>query len=174
MNIFSYYLEVIIDRIPRAVLIAAFLYIAISLIWGFWKNKREALIFLLFGYIAMVLYITVISRESKDHFTYSLTPFSSYYAIANGDKLLFPQIIMNIMMFVPLGLLIKSANRTWKWIYILLCGLLLSITVETLQFFLLKGAAELDDIIHNTFGCFLGIILYVILRFVFVRKKELL
>lgn len=174
MKIFSYYLEVIIDRIPRTVLIATILYVIISLIWGLWKSKREALLLLLYGYTAMVLYVTVFSRESKEYFSYSLKPFSSYYAIANGDKLLFPQVIMNIIMFVPFGLLIKSANRAWSWIYIFLCGLLLSITVETLQFLLLKGTAELDDIIHNTFGCFIGVVLYVTLCFVFIREKELL
>ena len=35
----------------------------------------------------------------------------------------------------------------------------ISVTIEALQFYFMKGFSEVDDVMHNTFGCILGYIL---------------
>lgn len=49
----------------------------------------------------------------------------------------------------------------WK---VLLVGAGLSVTIETLQFVMLRGFSEIDDVMHNTLGCLLGYGLYIIMK----------
>ena len=64
--------------------------------------------------------------------------------------------IMNIVVFVPVGLLAGLASRNMNWIKVLVFGLCISITIEVLQFAFEKGFTELDDVMHNTLGCVMG------------------
>jgi glycopeptide antibiotics resistance protein len=61
-------------------------------------------------------------------------------------------ISLNILLFVPFGVLC-DANRLWKKI---VCGFLLSVLVEIVQYYFMLGYCELDDILNNTIGTVLG------------------
>ena len=64
----------------------------------------------------------------------------------------------------------SNANSGWlQALYALLLGACISISIETLQFFLHRGFAELDDVLHNTLGCLIGWLLYKGVEWV-VRK----
>jgi glycopeptide antibiotics resistance protein len=43
---------------------------------------------------------------------------------------------------------------TWWKALLIGCGI--SVTIEALQFFLMRGFSELDDVMHNTVGCLIG------------------
>ena len=62
----------------------------------------------------------------------------------------------NIIWFVPFGMYMqyngKCRNLLWAAVY----GFLLSFLVETLQFVFGTGYSELDDLILNTLGAWLG------------------
>ena len=57
----------------------------------------------------------------------------------------------------------------WKWKG-LLAGVVLSITSELLQLITHSGLFEFDDIIHNTLGTLIGVMIYIIIEKVI--KKE--
>lgn len=61
----------------------------------------------------------------------------------------------NIIWFVPFGMYLEG-QRKWKLAAIVLCGFLFSLTIETSQYAFGRGFSELDDLILNTFGVFLG------------------
>lgn len=71
---------------------------------------------------------------------------------------------MNVVIFIPVGLLLGLGFPKWSWWKILRMGLLFSITIEALQFFTKRGFSETDDIIHNGLGCLLGYSLYLLLK----------
>jgi len=48
----------------------------------------------------------------------------------------------------------------------LLIGCSISISIEVLQLCFMKGFSELDDVMHNTVGCFVGYMLVKISRFI--------
>ena len=90
-------------------------------------------------------------------------PFWSYIAYFKGeDNSLMNENIMNVVVFVPIGLLAGLASRNMNWIKVLVFGLCISITIEVLQFAFEKGFTELDDVMHNTLGCLFG---YSIFRY---------
>ena len=67
---------------------------------------------------------------------------------------------MNVVVFVPVGLLLGIAIKDIRWWHALLTGVCLSVSIEILQFVFLKGFSELDDVMHNTLGGLLGFLIY--------------
>ena len=161
--IFKHYFAHLLDGYPTVVIVLALAYTMSALAWGMAKSWRQAWALLAFGYIALLLYVTVFSRPSNSEMTYSLLPFSSYLQIANGDDYLLPQVIMNVVVFVPVGFLSRAAFKEWSWGKAIGYGSMFSIVVEMLQLVLMKGTAEIDDVFHNTLGCVIGIAAYELL-----------
>jgi len=53
----------------------------------------------------------------------------------------------------------SEATKSMTWLFTLLIGCSISVTIELLQFFLMRGFSEVDDVMHNTVGCILGYIM---------------
>jgi glycopeptide antibiotics resistance protein len=68
--------------------------------------------------------------------------------------------ISNFVVFIPLGLLLsvnlKRVTVLRKLAYIFI----LSVAVEVIQFILAIGVTDITDVITNTFGGFVGLLLY--------------
>jgi len=64
---------------------------------------------------------------------------------------------LNILLFVPFGYLLpmlwKRADRWWK---VVLCGFVLSLGIELTQLVTHLGMFDLDDLMNNSLGAFLG------------------
>ena len=101
---------------------------------------------------------TVIFRTTGETRQYDFHPFWSY----NGSDLL-PENIMNVVVFIPVGVLLGSmfqgSRFKMTWWKALLIGCSISITIEALQFCCMKGFSELDDVMHNTVGCLIGVVM---------------
>lgn len=73
------------------------------------------------------------------------------------------QLILNIVVFLPLGILapmiLRRINTTMK---MAITAFLLSMTIETIQFFFLSRAADIDDVITNTLGGICGYLIFLI------------
>ena len=112
------------------------------------------------GYVLILFGSTVFFRGEIIHKGCNLMPFWSYIAYfrGEGDSLL-NENIMNVVVFVPVGLLAGLASRSMNFIKILVLGLCVSIIIELLQFTFGKGFAEFDDVMHNSLGCILGYVL---------------
>lgn len=162
-DIFKHYFTHLLDGYPSVVMALVLVYTISALIWGMVKGWRQAWKLLALGYGTLLLYVTVFSRPSNSEIAYRLWPFYSYVQIKNGDGYLLPQVIMNVVVYVPMGFLIKAAFKEWRWWKAIGCSILLSVAVEMLQLVLMKGTAEVDDIIHNTLGCGIGIAVYELL-----------
>lgn len=82
-------------------------------------------------------------------------------------------ILGNIYLFVPLGLLLplayRKANNIWKMLFI---SLILSIFFEAAQYALASGSSDIDDVILNTVGGISGLLLFRIIRL--FSRSELL
>lgn len=117
-------------------------------------------------YIFFIYCSTVIYRTVAERFVgYSFTPFWSYNAIQEGRIELLPENIMNVVAFVPIGLLLGIGKPRLKWWMVLLIGACLSVSIEILQFVFKKGFSELDDVMHNTLGCMIGYGIYAVARY---------
>lgn len=130
------------------------------------KIWNSCIVSTLFLYLYWIYSKTLICRSYNEIQRHNFQPFWSYEAIvADGKDELLMENLLNILLFIPLGLLICFAYKAIKWWQVLLAGFCISISIEVLQFSLKRGFAEFDDIFHNMCGCLLGYLLYVALRY---------
>ncbi len=68
--------------------------------------------------------------------------------------------ILNVVIFVPLGIYAGILFERWTFGKKLLFFFLLSLTVEGLQYILRVGAFDVTDIVTNTLGGIIGFIMF--------------
>lgn len=134
---------------------------------GIKKGLRYSSILPLIEYVFLLFCSTVIYRIVGEIRQYDFQPFWSYKAIQEGREDLLAENIMNVVVFIPVGLLICIAFKQMTWWKVLLIGCGISVTIETLQFLFKRGFSEVDDVMHNTVGCLLGYGIMTILRIIF-------
>ena len=144
---------------------ACFFMLILILIWAIlyqhFKKKRwaatNAVIFSLSTVV--ILYATILGRTSGDY-KLILTPFAAL-AAAQQQPELYREMLMNVFLFFPLGLTLSNAlPRKWncgiRIILTTLIGCILSAGIEYAQYHYALGMAEVDDVICNTLGAFIG------------------
>jgi len=130
------------------------------LIW--WKGLRRGLrygtVFLLAEWICLVLCAIVIFRSTDAERCYNLIPFWSYWDYGEQSYFMemFGEIILNVLLFVPIGFLAGCGLERMTFKKVLFLGGGLSVFIELLQFIFKKGFCETDDVIHNVLGCMIG------------------
>ena len=132
-------------------------------VWGFlrsrlrWWQTVNALLCVLT--VAVILYATILTRTPGDY-ELILTPFATITAVHQQPEL-YREMLMNVFLFFPLGLTLSNAlPRKWhRWGRIILTTLvvcILSTGIEYTQYRYALGIAEVDDVICNTLGAFIG------------------
>ena len=121
-----------------------------------WQRGNLVLAFLMAG---AILYATILTR-SEGNTGLLLTPFVAFIA-ARQQPELYREMLMNVFLFFPLGLTLSNAlPQKWhRWVRIALTtlvGCTLSTGIEYAQYRYALGMAEVDDVICNTLGAFIG------------------
>ena len=126
--------------------------------------------------ICSILYITVFSRSERGVGA-DFIPFSSFER-AKLQPEMYRSMLMNVFLFIPLGLslpFVFGGGTGKRILFTILVGLLLSITIEAIQYFANLGMAETDDMICNTLGTAIGSCAYLLTllwRKLFNKTKE--
>ena len=131
--------------------------------------KRVSAIGLFALYSLTVLSFTVLARPTAYH----AAQFELFWSVREwiaGDWALGGQILANVAMLIPFGLLLCRAIHSFApharrlWLVTIVSGALFSLTIETLQMLLMRGLFECDDLISNTLGAYLGAVVYGLLK----------
>jgi glycopeptide antibiotics resistance protein len=88
----------------------------------------------------------------------NLIPFSEFL-VKNG-KIDFGEIIMNVVIFVPLGIYAGVLFKRWIFRNKLFLFFLISLLVEAIQFIFKVGAFDITDIITNIMGGIIGLMIF--------------
>ena len=153
---------------------------------GVRTGLRWSSVLLLIEYIFLLFCSTVIFRTAGATRRYDFHPFWSY---DRPDLLI--ENIMNVIVFIPVGMILGSllrvnygsrlrvngswtsqATKSMTCLIVLLIGCSISITIEALQFFFLRGFSEVDDVMHNTVGCMIGYGMYALIKFCYVKISK--
>ncbi len=141
------------------------------------KNTQQKITRILsFIYVIILTWIIVFkmqfSWKDMPHFrNVNGIPFGGS-AIVNGE-IDFDEIIDNVLVFVPLGVyisLLKKDGNFWKKIFPIF---LLSLAYEVTQYIFAIGATDITDLIANTLGGILGIVVYEIFLIIFKREDKI-
>ena len=127
------------------------------------NNKANKLTNVLFIIYLIALFWIIIFKFNVP-FSYmgnmrriNLIPFREL--ILNG-KFAFSQIIMNVVIFVPLGIYAGILFKRWIIGKKFFLFFLISLICEVSQFILGIGASDITDIINNTLGGIIGLMIY--------------
>jgi glycopeptide antibiotics resistance protein len=94
---------------------------------------------------------------------YNLNLFEVYRAAWNGNTVFMTQLIGNVVMFIPLGILVPICFRRLDGFFVmLLISFACSLAIETTQLYTHTGLFELVDLINNTAGGMIGFLIYKI------------
>lgn len=143
---------------------------------GWKRGWKKVAGLLLAEYVFLIYCSTVICRKVAESVVgHNFHPFWSYEAIKNGRVDLVAENIMNVVVFIPvgtlLGLMVNGSRcmvigkrKGWRTriariALIIGVGLIISISIEAMQYLFHRGFAETDDVMHNTLGCLIGYIL---------------
>lgn len=134
-----------------------------------WKGVRKGFVLtaklLLIELVIIIYCSTILFRNTVEVIRYDFHPSWSYAAIQEGREELLAENIMNVVVFVPVGLLIGIGFAKWPWWKVIGTGCLLSVTIEAMQLVLKRGFCEVDDVMHNTLGCIIGYGLYSLIKY---------
>lgn len=128
-------------------------------------------------YISVVIYLTlmpVITSIPKIFFqplfTMHLNAFSDVID-SNGDAIF--QVIINIIMFIPFGILLPILMKKPNIFKVTLCAFLFTLTIEVLQPLLNSWRiSDITDVITNTIGGIVGYFIYKIIVKKFLQSRK--
>ena len=91
-------------------------------------------------------------------------PLSPFIAADTGRRISIPDVVQNVLLFLPFGVLgalrLRSPSRSRLTTVVVVCGLgaALSLGIEALQLLTVDRTSSVSDIVANTFGALVGVI----------------
>lgn len=124
-------------------------------------------------YLLIVLYITIFSREPEER-RIDMELFRSYKLLfIDKNDFYYTQIVCNIIMTVPFGILFPVLNEKFRSVFLMfVSGFVFSLLIELAQYFSGRGLFEFDDLFNNTVGALLGYLILNILIRTFSAQRE--
>ncbi|WKY46940.1 VanZ family protein [Eubacteriaceae bacterium ES3] len=129
-----------------------------------WSAREKVGRMAVWFYLYLIFLFTFLARSSNEEAGKNLLLFWSYQHIySTHDFYIVLEVLINCLMFVPVGILVPWAYRNYlheemvrERNTVMLFGLIVSISVECLQLVTKTGFFEWDDIMHNMIGLVWG------------------
>ena len=125
------------------------------------KRKALSVVALVFC-ITFVLFLALFGRRSLDYYRFGQGVLSYYTALFNGGVVDIKELVLNILIFVPIGVFGYFCVDRLKVLFGTMVGFGVSVFIELFQFLLRSGYTSVVDVIHNTVGALLGSLLCAI------------
>ena len=142
------------------------------------KLKKFIGIVLFIIYIIVMCYILFFmdwrSRSAGSILRYNAVPFHEIRRyiglISSMPYIALLNLLGNVLIFVPFGALMTFFNRDRKMVVlnVTLIGFVFSCAIEITQLFTRVGSCDVDDMILNTIGGFIGSLIY----YIHYRRKK--
>lgn len=154
------------DALPRAVLAVVLCAAGVGAAFAIFKLKykdtkkfpfaRVILWLALAGYVAVVFSVTLMRGHGSGDVNLRL--FRAWREAWNNFSFKnWANVLLNVAMFMPLGVLLPWAHRLFrKWYVMLLGGFGFSLFIEVIQLITNNGLFDVDDLFANTLGAVFG------------------
>lgn len=131
------------------------------------SSKRERIKHLFFIYMMMLYHVTVFRNnhtiwniQVTEHAIsdVNLIPFYNSIKLFFGNSLFSAlyNVLGNIIWFMPLGYFLAIVGHKKRLYEAVIVGLLVSASIEILQFLFFTGITDIDDLLFNVVGSWLG------------------
>ena len=95
----------------------------------------------------------------------NLIPFAESVTIHGKTDI--SEILLNVIVFIPFGIYISMLHKPWNFIQKIIPIFCVSLLYEVLQYAFAIGGSDITDLIGNTLGGIIGMILFFILSRMF-------
>ncbi len=135
----------------------------------YFKNSRQKmhlyreLMNLIFLIYIFLLFSFLSQSDVNSVKGFNLIPFREILRYDFGSNLFNLNIVGNVIVFLPLGFYIGYYAKSKKILNTIIAALLISLSVETVQYFI-ERTFDIDDIILNVLGAFVGYIIFIVLN----------
>lgn len=137
------------------------------------KNRLFRLTVYIICYLFLIIYRTILIRDNTYDALGSI--FGGWRIIYRGYTGYDTQVIGNITMFVPLGILLALIFRKLKAskdiLRTALLSLTLSLSIEIIQLITSRGTFQISDLTYNLLGSLIGAIPIIIIYKLYTIKK---
>jgi glycopeptide antibiotics resistance protein len=130
---------------------------------------------LLAWYTLSLLILLFFRPSNQTYGTYNLIPFSTIYFFLSGKVnflISFYNLAANVALFIPYGILLMITGRKSSKVKFILLPFVFITIIECLQYITHRGSLDIDDLILNLIGVFIGYLLYPVFRRVIYIKRR--
>lgn len=139
------------------------------------KILHNLLLYLFFCVYVLILFAFLFLKITSFQ-SVNFIPFRTIFEYLSGDMLAQAfapsNIIGNIVLFFPLGIYFTLFNPNKKLSINVAMVALVSIFVEIMQFLFKVGATDIDDVILNTLGGLIGVLIFKLLNKILKQKIQ--
>jgi len=122
------------------------------------SKRKDILTALLGAAVALILWITILSREKLIRTPISYYPFHALISflkeIQRGK--IGANFLGNIILFVPIGVLVPVVTDWKKMWKTMVAGISFSLFIEIIQLITSRGCFDFDDVLLNCLGTVIG------------------
>ena len=149
------------------------------------KNRHRRLGLVLFiAYLVLLSYFLFFaenmgrSPDARASYSYNLVPFQEIrrfivYRDILGYRAVFLNIFGNVAAFLPFGFFLPEIWRqVGRWYTMIVLSFTTSLCIELMQLVTKVGSFDVDDLLLNTIGGYLGYLLFRTARGVWYRYNE--
>lgn len=120
-------------------------------------------------YLLIIFCLTLLSRENGSTSKIDLEIGSTLRINTRNSA----YVVENILLFIPYGFCLAWRFGSKKrWLFNLVIGLGTTLAVEYIQLLTGRGVFQLDDILANTLGCAVGLMIFSLYARIVGNKKQ--
>lgn len=121
---------------------------------------KETFMFAFLLYALLLFY--VVTFQDVNYGTNNFIPFKEILRYEVGSKVFIKNIVGNIILFIPFGFFVAHLMKSKKLYPTLVVSMITSVVIEYTQL-KIGRTFDIDDIILNIAGGFLGYLIYIII-----------
>ena len=130
-------------------------------------NKKKLVLheelFNLIFIIYLLLLFQLVTTTDFESYSNNFIPFREIMRYKLDSSLFYKNVIGNIILFVPFGYFVSFYLKNLKWYVALILTFITSISTEIIQMYI-ERSFDIDDILLNIIGGYLGYLLYKLQR----------
>ena len=131
------------------------------------SRRKDLSVALLGVVVALIIWITILSRETLIGTPFSYRPFHSLPSLIKElQRRRAGNSLGNVILFMPVGVLLPEVtgwNKVWKTVVM---GVGFSLFIEIIQLITSRGCFDFDDMILNGLGTLIGFGLFRVVELV--------
>jgi len=158
--------DIIKDILPSIWPLVAFVSVVAITLRGVYlfKGSRKVVIYKEILGLIFIIYILclyyVLTYQNTGYGGVNLTPFKEMFRYTFGSQKFMKNIVGNIILFIPFGFFTSYYLNTKKALTPTIITLVVSLCAEGIQYHIGR-IFDVDDILLNVFGGFLGYLLFI-------------